>query len=100
MDFNVSNDFINSLFEFIGALFILNNVRLLYASKTVRGVSILSTVYFFMWGAWNLMYYPSLNQWWSFAGGIAIMLSNTLWIGMMIYYTHKNKEFQWQKNLH
>lgn len=94
------NDMINGGFELIGALFIAYNIKLILRAKKVRGVSILSTAYFFVWGVWNLFFYPSLNQWWSFAGGVAIMVSNTIWIWLMIYYTYKNKEFAWQKNSH
>ena len=82
----MTNDLINGLFEFTGALFIFYHCRTLFRDKLVKGVSILSTVYFFSWGLWNLFYYPSLNQTWSFIGGVAIMLANITWIGMMVYY--------------
>ena len=52
----------------------------------VRGVSWMATTFFTSWGYWNLYYYPHLDQWWSFAGGVLIVVANTLWIGMMIYY--------------
>lgn len=82
----VSGDLINGLFELIGAAFILDHVRTLYRDKQVKGVSIVATVFFASWGFWNLYYYPSLGQWWSFLGGLAIVSANSLWIGMMIYY--------------
>jgi hypothetical protein len=87
----MSNDLINGLFELFGSFFILNHCRLLYKAKVVHGVSVISTVYFAAWGFWNLFFYPSLNQWFSTAGGIAIMLTNSLWIGLMMYYNTKNK---------
>jgi hypothetical protein len=79
-------DQINGLFEFIGALFILNHCRILFDDKQVRGVSVLSTVFFFAWGLWNIYYYPHLDQMWSFYGGICISLANTLYVGMLIKY--------------
>jgi len=83
----VSPDFVNGLFEMLGGAFILNHCRVLYRDKMVRGVSIISTAFFFAWGVWNLYYYPHLDQWWSFAGGLVIVLGNCLWVGMMLYYS-------------
>ncbi len=81
-------DQINSLFEFAGALFILNHCRVLHRDKLVAGVSVLSTFFFFSWGVWNIYYYPHLDQTWSFYGGLCISLANTLYIGMLIRYKY------------
>jgi len=88
-------DQVNGLFELIGSLFILNHCRILYRDKKVAGVSILSTIFFFCWGVWNMFFYPHLNQWYSFAGGLTIFLANSLWIGMMLYYEYKELAQQW-----
>jgi hypothetical protein len=85
------NDAINGMYEFIGGLFILRNCFKLYEDKEVRGVSIVSSAFFCSWGYWNLYYYPNLNQWYSFIGGLLIALASTLWIVMAIYYV-KRKE--------
>lgn len=79
-------DFINGCFELFAGVFVLNHCRVLYQDKMVRGASVVSTVFFFVWGLWNLYYYPHLEQWWSFAGGILIVSANFLWVGMMFYY--------------
>ena len=79
-------DLINGIFELLGGAFILNHCRVLYQDKLVKGVSALSTTFFTAWGVWNLYYYPHLDQWWSFAGGLVIVAANALWIGLMIYY--------------
>lgn len=79
-------DFVNGAFEMIGGLFVLNHCRVLYRDKSVAGVSRLSTGVFFAWGLWNLFYYPHLDQWWSFAGGLVIVAGNCLWLCMMLYY--------------
>lgn len=79
-------DYVNGLFELLGAFFILNHCFRLYKDKLVRGVSVVSTIFFTFWGIWNLYYYPSLNQWASFVGGVMIVLGNMLWIGLMSYY--------------
>ena len=79
-------DFINGAFEEVGGLFVLNHCRVLYRDKAIAGVSKLSTAIFFAWGVWNLYYYPSLDQWLSFFGGLVIVAGNCLWLCMMLYY--------------
>lgn len=79
-------DFTNGLFEFIGGLLILNHCRAVLRDKAVAGVSILSTAIFTSWGFWNLYYYPSLGQWWSFTGGLLIVAANCLWVYLMLKY--------------
>lgn len=81
-------DIVNGLFEFAGGVFILNHCRVLYRAKKVNGVSIISTIFFLAWGLWNLFYYPSLQQWFSFYGGIFLASSNILWISMMLHYSN------------
>lgn len=79
-------DLINGLFELAGAVLIFNHARVLLKDKMVRGVSVLSTAVFTAWGFWNLYYYPSLGQWWSFAGGVAIVVANSVWLSLMWKY--------------
>lgn len=83
-----SNDLVNAIFELLGSMFILNHCLTLYSDKVVKGVSVISTIYFFSWGLWNLHFYPALNQPLSFGGGIAITTANVLWISMMLYYKY------------
>lgn len=80
-------DLINGLFESVGGIFVLNHCRVLARDKSVAGVSKLSTSIFFAWGIWNLYYYPSLDQWLSFYGGMVIVCGNCLWLLMMLWYT-------------
>ena len=80
-------DIVNGLWEATGALFILNHCRAVFRAGRVAGVSILSTVFFTGWGIWNLFYYPNLNQYASFVGGILIVVANILWIVLLAHYT-------------
>lgn len=80
-------DVINGIFEIVGALFILLNIRRIYLDKQLKGVSWLPTVFFSSWGFWNLFYYPSLNQWYSFAGGILMVATNNFWLEQILYYS-------------
>ena len=83
-------DLINGLFECVGALVLTMNVRQLLKDKVLHGVHILPTVFYTGWGLWNLYYYPSLDQWFSFIGAIAIVTVNAVWVTLAIHYT-RNK---------
>lgn len=82
----ITADLINGLFELGASLFIANNCRILYKDKMVRGVSIISTMFFTTWGFWNAFYYPYIGQKWSFYFGLMVCLVNVVWVSMMIYY--------------
>lgn len=76
-------DLINGLFELVGALFILLHIRRLWKDKKVSGVSPIPFVFFTAWGYWNLYFYPSVGAWWSFYGGVAVVLVNTVYVVML-----------------
>lgn len=80
-------DFCNGGFEFLAGIFNWINVRRVYRDKEVKGYSVPVAGFFALWGFWNLYYYPHLNQWVSFFGGLSISLSNLVWIAFAIYYT-------------
>jgi len=82
----LSADIINGLFEFSGSLFLLTNVRRMSIDKKLKGVHWLPTAFFTSWGLWNLFYYPHLNQWCSFVGGLCIVMVNSIWLCQIIYY--------------
>jgi len=85
-------DIINGSFEALGGLFICASIRRLYLDKVVRGVSLLPVTFFTAWGFWNLIYYPHLEQWVSFAGGIGIVTANAIWLAQMVYYTRQSAD--------
>jgi hypothetical protein len=87
-------DIINGIFESTGCLFILLHVLKLLKDKKVRGVSIVATTYFTLWGFWNCYYYPHLDQWVSFAGGTSIALMNSVWVILILYYTRKERRLK------
>lgn len=84
-------DKVNGLFELLGGIFVMLHCIRLYKDKKVRGVSFIATAYFALWGFWNIHYYPHLEQWASFVGGLLIVAMNTLWIFMIIYYIRKER---------
>lgn len=79
-------DAVNGLFEVLGAVTIWGNVRRILRDKQVRGIDWRVTLFFSAWGYWNLYYYPSLEQWLSFAGGLALVAGNTLWVALAWRY--------------
>jgi hypothetical protein len=84
-------DLINGLFEFAGSAMLWANVHRLWKDKQTHGVTWYATGFFMTWGYWNLYFYPSLECWWSFAGGLSLVLANTVWLGQMLYYYKRSK---------
>lgn len=82
-------DLANGGFEFIGGALILNHCRAVIRDKAVAGVSIFSTCVFTLWGFWNCWFYPHLDQWFSFAGGLVIVAANVAWVALMLKYRSK-----------
>ena len=91
-------DHINGLFELVGGIFIWLNVRRIYIDKTLKGVSALPTIFFTSWGFWNLYYYPHLEQWFSFLGGVFIVIANCVWLYFVAYYWRKGKNARTEKS--
>lgn len=79
-------DAINGCFELVAGLMVLLHCRTLCHDKEVKGVNVFATVFFTLWGFWNLLYYPALEQWLSLAGGCLIVIANAVWLTLMIHY--------------
>jgi len=79
-------DLINGLFETTGAALTAMNTRRVITDRGYAGVYIPTIVFFLSWGLWNLFYYPHLDQWFSFVGGILLVLSNVSWVVTMLYF--------------
>ena len=83
-------DLINGLFEFAAGFLLWKSCHRLWKDKQVKGVYVPATVVFTLWGAWNLIYYPALNQPFSFCGGLLVVSANTFWIILALKYRKKN----------
>lgn len=79
-------DFINGTFELLGGVLLIQNCRRLLHDRVVKGVDYRVMAFFALWGVWNLYYYPSLNQWLSFTGGLVIVCANIVWVALAIYF--------------
>jgi hypothetical protein len=82
-------DIINGTFELSGAFFIYMSIRKVLADKAVAGVHWVHVGFFAVWGLWNLYYYPHLGQWWSFVGGVAIVVTNLIYVGLLLRYSSR-----------
>ena len=79
-------DLINGFFEGASSLAVWFNVRAILRDRAVKGFSLTPLLFFTSWGYWNLYYYPQLNQWLSFVGGISMVLANTVYIWLVLKY--------------
>jgi hypothetical protein len=84
-------DLINGLFEFAGGGFLLASIVKLAREKVVRGVAWPQVMFFTAWGFWNCFFYPSLDQWFSFVGGVFLVLMNAIWLTQIIHFNQKEK---------
>lgn len=84
-------DHINAVFEGGSALLIASNVRRLRRDKTLSGVNILPTIWFSVWGFWNLFYYFGLGQWYSWALGALVFIANTTWVIFAVVYNAREE---------
>ena len=80
-------DLINATFSVIAGNMLWINVYALAKDKQVKGVTFQSTVIMTLWGCWNLWYYPHLDQWASFWGGLSIVSANVVWLMLAWEYS-------------
>lgn len=79
-------DLVNGLYETIGVLFVAMNIRAIRRDKAVRGFSLVPLMFWTSWGAWNLVYYPSLHQTMSFIGAFSTFLANMVYLAYCFKY--------------
>lgn len=85
-------DTINGTFELFGGVFIAISAVKAWREKRVRGVHWFTPAFFWVWGVWNVFYYPHLEQWLSFAAGLGVLSANTAWLALVLIYGHNRKE--------
>ncbi len=86
--FEMTADQCNATFECGGSLIVIASVVRLYFDRVVLGINWLQPVFFTMWGIWNLYYYPYLDQWYSFVGGVLLTTANVSWIALYLYWKY------------
>ena len=86
-----TNYLINAIFEFGGGILTWINVKKIIKDKEVKGIYWPIYIFFTLWGLWNLYYYPSVGDMFSFAAGMFLVSGNIVWTVITIYYLRKNK---------
>lgn len=81
-------DHINASFELVGSYFTWMSAWVLYQHKETKGVYWPTWLFFSVWGGWNLFYYPSLGQWFSFYAGIVLVSGNIAWVLLAVKYKY------------
>jgi hypothetical protein len=84
-------DFITAMFECGGSVAVSVCIRKLHIDKMVRGVDWKYLAYYMTWTGWNLLYYPSFDQWYSFSATCSMLLVNSIWMTQMIYYNARER---------
>lgn len=74
----------NALFETLGAFFIWKSVGVLWKERQIKGVYWPAWVFYSMWGLWNLYYYPTMGQWYSFFAGCVLVTGNITWVVLAV----------------
>jgi hypothetical protein len=89
---HLTYDMINASLELAGASLRSLDCVKLYRAKRFQGGSIWTAFFFFGWGLFNTVYYPSLHQTYSFAAAIALTAVNGLWIAMAVFYNRRHNK--------
>jgi uncharacterized membrane protein YfcA len=82
-------DKINGIFELAAAFFVYLHIRKLKEDRAVKGLSIISVVFFSSWSVFNLAFYPINSLLWSFWAGIPVFLANIYYVYLLIKYNKK-----------
>jgi hypothetical protein len=85
-------DAVSAGFEVSAGILTWMNVKILLKHKVVRGVYWPATAVFTAWGGWNCIWYPHLQQWLSFSGGLFITVANATWIYWVLRFKQNRPE--------
>ena len=86
-------DFINGIvFYSIASIVVWFNFFKLKRDKQVKGVSLIVWIFYCIWGLWNMIYFPLLDQKVSFIMNMPVFFDNLFWLVLAIKYKYKKKE--------
>jgi hypothetical protein len=83
------SDIVNGIFELGMACMLAPSVRRLWIDRCVKGWSINSVIWPTLWGFYNLYFYPHNGLYCSFLGGLAVVLVNSTWVGLALYFKRR-----------
>src|ERR1035437_1362274 len=84
-------DLINGVFEAGLSFFLFKGVLKLRVDKEVLGFYWPTVVWTTAWGLYNLYFYPHLDQWCSFTGGLFVVAVNLSWLAHVAYYAKRKR---------
>jgi len=79
-------DLTNAGFELVAGLVSSINVFKLMKDKKISGVHWAPTTFFTLWGFWNMILYSHLSLWFSFFGGLSMVIVNVTWLALVWRY--------------
>lgn len=82
-------DFINSIFNWVAAAFVIANARDILIQKTVAGHTYPSAIFFTVWAGFSILYFWGLGQYWSVVPTVAMFLANAFLLGLVVKYRRK-----------
>ena len=85
-------DEINSFFISVASIFYFLNLLKLYKDKEVKGISILSIVFFSTWNFWTLYFFWDTEFSLTRNAYIAVAISNFLYLSLLFRYMVLDKK--------
>jgi hypothetical protein len=82
-------DTFNGILEFSTAFFIWFSIRALWKERGYSGESVVTMVFWTLLSMWRIYFYVHLAQHESLLGEIPRMLSNCVYLGLMLYFGRK-----------
>ena len=79
-------DILNGIFEAGLSFFLWKGVLVIRRDKEVKGFYWPTVVWTMAWGFYNLYFYPHLDQWASFWGGLFVVSANVTWLAHVGWY--------------
>jgi len=73
-------DYVNAMFELGMAFCIFLSIRKLCKDRQVKGIHWANVAFPMLWGLFNIVYYPSLEQHASFFAGVVVVAMNAAYL--------------------
>ncbi|XAI95940.1 hypothetical protein [Microcystis phage Mwe-JY26] len=82
-------DIINAGFQLLAAFLIAMHCRAVWKARDVAGVSIFATFCFALWGVWNVYYFATLGQVWSYYAAYACAAAHAAYMSLLLTFRRK-----------
>lgn len=85
-------DQITGGFQFFASIFIMLNIRALLKSREMKGISLLTIVFYNLWDFWGVYMFYRIGNSYSMWTAVAITVVYTTWSCLVFYFTLSSKE--------